>query len=114
MPEESVLEQVHLQHDEMQEDEDEELLDHVQSYPPQSLTDPALTNQPQSGSSRSKELFSVLSRIPLDIQEFRQRIFLLEEPATFDAQQWEKYWPLVIYLHQQPRIETMLTYPLPL
>ena len=51
-------------------------------------SDPNLTATP-----RSKEPFSVLTRIPLDVLEFREKVFRLDEPFTFSAQQWEKYWP---------------------
>jgi len=44
-------------------------------------------------STPRKDNFSVLSRIPVDVREFRERVFRLDEPATFDAHQWDLYWP---------------------
>jgi hypothetical protein len=43
--------------------------------------------------SRSKEPFSVLARIPLDVLDFRERVFSLDEPMTFDHATWERFWP---------------------
>ncbi|KAF2672195.1 hypothetical protein BT63DRAFT_452692 [Microthyrium microscopicum] len=48
-----------------------------------------------SSSSNSKEPFSVLTRIPDDVQEYREKVYLLEEPATFTAETWAKYWPFI-------------------
>jgi hypothetical protein len=41
----------------------------------------------------SKDNFSVLARIPLDVLQFRQRLFTLDEPVALDKDSWIKYWP---------------------
>lgn len=62
-------------------------------------TDPQLTHlhlpppDPQVETNNAKDPFSVLSRIPVDIASVRERLFTLEEPVEFSAQDWDKYWP---------------------
>jgi len=43
----------------------------------------------------AKDQFSPLSRILLDIEDQRERLFTLEQPLTFDQVMWDKYWPYV-------------------
>lgn len=74
------------------EDEDHSALQELESSVI-NTTDPLLTAPPNVTPSKSKEPFSVLGRIPDDIEEFRERVFRLDEPASFDAATWEKYWP---------------------
>jgi hypothetical protein len=41
----------------------------------------------------AKDPFSVLSRIPGDIKQVRERLFDLEESIEFTQSDWDKYWP---------------------
>jgi hypothetical protein len=36
---------------------------------------------------------SVLARIPLDVQQFRERLFGLNEPVALDRDTFNKCWP---------------------
>jgi hypothetical protein len=83
-------------------------LGHEQHHDPDDTTDPALTGadpppqpavpivQSLQPTNTAKDPFSVLSRIPPDIAQVRQQLFLLEEPVEFSQADWEKYWPYVI------------------
>jgi hypothetical protein len=39
--------------------------------------------------------FSPLSRIPLDIQDQREALFLLETPMVLEGGEWDRYFPYV-------------------
>jgi hypothetical protein len=49
--------------------------------------------QPLNAQLQPLDRFSVLSRIPDDVQIWRERVFSLDEPMTLDQLTWEKYWP---------------------
>jgi hypothetical protein len=38
---------------------------------------------------------SVLARIPLDVQQFRERLFALDEPVALDRDSFTKCWPYI-------------------
>lgn len=71
---------------------------HIPSQPshPIAITSNATTTPRSKEAREPKEPerpFSVLARIPPGVLDFRERVFSLEQPMTFDAQTWERYWP---------------------
>jgi hypothetical protein len=99
------------QHDHQHDPGDPHQQHHV--VDPDDTTDPALTGPPpvpavpivhsiQPTHNTAKDPFSVLSRIPPDIAQVRQQLFLLEEPVEFSSGDWDKYWPYVMTF--EPRL----------